>query len=649
MASVRLHFLGTPGIEIDGQRTTHFRWSKLPAFFAYLVLHPGEHSRERIASALWPERSTDSARQNLRQILLYCDQLLAPATDAVLNVTRQSIGLRKSNTSSDIDAFIDDPWRTRERPDRAKSMQLVGAYAGPFLPALDDDWIVSARMQMSRSYQEALVFLANEFRLSDPNRSLSFAEVAVKEDPYDDPARAAKIAALIALGRNSAAQQEYSAFANFINAELGMQPGRIVSDALAENQVSESTVEQHPEPINAKTEAVNESVQALRRQQLYEEASALAVALVPFWIAQGTPAYGFDLLMSTLTDTKRPTNGNEKLALARLCTARGDTTAARKHCDEILSTPHPKDITAQAMLILARLDLREVNAVGAIRNALSSLRILRQTGNSRLQVEAWNCLAIARFHSGQFERALRPAISAERISEQVPDVATRQELRIFRAFALLRLGRKSEAEQVANAMWSEWNAVPTTSGYAFKSNLGRLLEDLGRRTEAKSMYLEALAECRNRGNRFSMNVATTYLGDIELELGDPDESLKYHFEALKSRRELYQNLGIATNLRGIGRALLMKGLANEARTCLLESAQRFRDDNAASGHASSQLLLAEAEFIAGDRQLASRLAQNSVEILRGMTYENRLTIGPWGATILERGEKLLQLIQDSSR
>jgi tetratricopeptide (TPR) repeat protein len=220
-----------------------------------------------------------------------------------------------------------------------------------------------------------------------------------------------------------------------------------------------------------------------------------------------------------------------------------------------------------------------------------------------------------------------------------------QALRLYRAYALLRLGRRDEAAKVAWAVRRESDSIATPTSYRFKGTLGRILEDLGQQDEAKKVYEEAIEECRARGNEFSLSVTLTYLGDLELELGNPDESLQHHFQALKYRRELKQNLGVATSLRGIGRALLEKGHANEAKLSLLESAQRFRDDNAVSGHASAQLLLAQAEFESGDRLLARRLAQNAVELLRGLSPSMRLTIGPWGEHIVEQGEELLRRIE----
>jgi len=650
MTSVKFRFLGSPSVEIDGVLTNRFRWSKLPAFFAYLILNPGEQTRETVAEALWPDRPLENARQNLRQTLLYADQLFSPATDQVLTVTRQTISLKRSAVNSDIDPFIGKPSPTLDRGGRARCLHLLDLYSGPLLAGMGEDWIVNARLQIARTYREALVFLAQDLLSTDANRSLSFAETAIAEDPFDDPARAAKIEALIALGRETAAQQEFAAYAGLLKDELGMQPGRIVSDALRGRPFDAPPSQLSPEPVYRTTEAVSEAIRFLRDQGQYKEAANLALALVPVWIGKGTPAYGQLVLAETFSELKRPVGVFEKLSIAKLSSAEGDTVKTREICEEILRAPRstelPTEALAEAMLLLARVELSELKPVSALRYAIPCLRLLRRLRNRSLEFDAWNCVAIARFYSGQFARVLRPSHMAEWLSETLPDAAVRQEMRLFRAFALLRLDRTAEAQAIADGIWSESGGTSTNANYRYKTTLGRLFEDLGRRSEARAVYDHAVAECRSRGNMFALNVVLTYLGDMETELGHPDESLQHHFAALKSRRELKQNLGIATNLRGIGRALLAKGHANEARLCLQESAQRFRDDNALSGHASAQLLWAQAEFEAGDHRLAQRLAQNSVEILRGMSLPNRLTIGPWGARILEQGEDLLRRIEN---
>ena len=103
-------------------------------------------------------------------------------------------------------------------------------------------------------------------------------------------------------------------------------------------------------------------------------------------------------------------------------------------------------------------------------------------------------------------------------------------------------------------------------------------------------------------------------------------------------------LGIATSLRGAGKALMGLKRWDEAWALLVESAQRYRDEDATSGYASALVLLAEAEAHRGDVARAARLARKSVDILRRLGPIGRLSIGQSGAWLLPRAEDLLDYL-----
>ena len=61
MSKLNLYLLGTPRIEIDGQPVSISRRKAL-ALFAYLALTGHSHSRDALATLLWPENDQSSAR-----------------------------------------------------------------------------------------------------------------------------------------------------------------------------------------------------------------------------------------------------------------------------------------------------------------------------------------------------------------------------------------------------------------------------------------------------------------------------------------------------------------------------------------------------------------------------------------------------------
>ncbi|MFN8446582.1 MAG: BTAD domain-containing putative transcriptional regulator [Caldilineaceae bacterium] len=66
---LRLAVLGTPKVELSGRKKISFVSARSQALLLYLAVTQQTHSREAVASLLWPEKPKDVARQNLRDVL----------------------------------------------------------------------------------------------------------------------------------------------------------------------------------------------------------------------------------------------------------------------------------------------------------------------------------------------------------------------------------------------------------------------------------------------------------------------------------------------------------------------------------------------------------------------------------------------------
>ena len=253
---------------------------------------------------------------------------------------------------------------------------------------------------------------------------------------------------------------------------------------------------------------------------------------------------------------------------------------------------------------------------------------------------------MALFANDEFLKVDKRAHHAIALAEELGDVLSRNHVGIYQAFAWHRLGFSDRAFAIADEISRQLSPASTPVASQILCSASRLMEDLGQVDSARQGYVSCIADCRRLSNIYTLGMVLTYLGDLECESRRFSEALKLHLEGLKVRRDTDNNLGIATSLRGVGKALLGKGQPAEAKVVLQESAQRYRDDSAVSGHASAQLLLSEAEAQAGDLHLAMRLAENSLDILRRLGPTGRLTIGPSGHHILESGENLLRSMHE---
>ena len=75
MPRTSLRLLGPPHIELDGE-PIHIPRRKATALLAYLTLTRRAHSRDSLATVLWPENDQRSARAELRRTLSLLNRTL---------------------------------------------------------------------------------------------------------------------------------------------------------------------------------------------------------------------------------------------------------------------------------------------------------------------------------------------------------------------------------------------------------------------------------------------------------------------------------------------------------------------------------------------------------------------------------------------
>jgi DNA-binding SARP family transcriptional activator len=76
MPKLALYLLGPPRVELDGQAVPLGR-HKAVALLAYLALTRQPHSRDALATLLWPELDQSRARGQLRRTLSLLNRTLA--------------------------------------------------------------------------------------------------------------------------------------------------------------------------------------------------------------------------------------------------------------------------------------------------------------------------------------------------------------------------------------------------------------------------------------------------------------------------------------------------------------------------------------------------------------------------------------------
>jgi DNA-binding SARP family transcriptional activator len=89
MSRLALHLFGPPRVELGGEEL-HIPRRKAIALLTYLAVEIGRHSRDSLATLLWPEYDQSSARADLRRTLSVLNRALGGEW---LTTDRETVGI----------------------------------------------------------------------------------------------------------------------------------------------------------------------------------------------------------------------------------------------------------------------------------------------------------------------------------------------------------------------------------------------------------------------------------------------------------------------------------------------------------------------------------------------------------------------------
>jgi DNA-binding SARP family transcriptional activator len=218
-----LRLLGPPCISTGGDGGTPVRLgAKELSLLAYLVLEPGPHSREELATLLWGESSDADARASLRQALKHLRETVGP----LLAIERNSVWLADASVQCDILAF-----RQAAASDRAAAAQFdiphaLTGFAVRHAPAFDE-WVERTRSRLMREYEEVLASLGREALGRHAWREAQqVAERWLAADSLSEPAIRLAVEASYLAGDRRAALARFAEYRTHLERETGDAPGR---------------------------------------------------------------------------------------------------------------------------------------------------------------------------------------------------------------------------------------------------------------------------------------------------------------------------------------------------------------------------------------------------------------------------------------
>ena len=272
MSKLKLFLLGSPRVELDGERL-EIRSRKVLALLIYLFCTGERQPRDKLATLFWPESTQTRARAALRRRL---SELNRTPVGPWLKTERESVGLdAKAEWWLDIDQFRQalaacgqhghptDEVCVRCLDPLAAAIDLYRAdfLSGFTLPDCPefDEWQFFQTEALRQEMTPALQHLIHLHRVEgNPEAALPYARRWLALDLLQEPAHQVLMWLYAQTGQQAAALRQYERCVQALKDELGLPPSvetttlyeRIRSGALETNLSSKLTGVISPSPLN---------------------------------------------------------------------------------------------------------------------------------------------------------------------------------------------------------------------------------------------------------------------------------------------------------------------------------------------------------------------------------------------------------------
>jgi DNA-binding SARP family transcriptional activator/tetratricopeptide (TPR) repeat protein len=266
MDKLEITLLGHMRVHRQGIPLGGLTRGKRAALLAYLAVeHDQDHSRETLASLLWPEADPHTARSNLRQQLFHLRKTLGDGGE-LIRAGRQYVRLHLDleRLWVDLHALQETAPRCSTDPTPEECRHCLGnmaeraaLYQGPLLQDLPlepdndafNDWLQSRREAARRQTLTLLERLSHcHEALGTPERALGPVQGYLAAEPLDEAGHRLAMRLLAADGHSDAVSAQYAQCRSVLERELGVAPSP-ETEALARELVpAQASVGPSPVP-----------------------------------------------------------------------------------------------------------------------------------------------------------------------------------------------------------------------------------------------------------------------------------------------------------------------------------------------------------------------------------------------------------------
>lgn len=514
---------------------------------AALLLHPQQHSRDRLIGLLFPDMPEQAGRRRLSDVLWLLRRALP---ELPLQAGSQTVCLDVGSRWLDVEAFR----QAAAGPELDDRLRALALYRGDLLESAYDDWLLPERETLYLQYVRLAHQVGAELlHLRRLDELLPLAERLAQIEPYDEQALRTLMQTYCAVGRRGAALAAYERFLILAADELSAQPEpatQALADSIRTTAVPVCSSPPVPSSGDETAEAmlrearaalargdraaVQDVVRRLRTQATGREDDAclLEVDLALF----GEEYDRADSLLRACDVAQGPV----LVRLAQLALERRQAAAAHDAAAQALVHAHEtgdRSTELEAVLVLAYAQRQLGHSVQAARSADRALGLARACGSMEGVARALMMQGHSFFRQGQFAEALASYHEARSLAHE-------HNLLCCLADALLRIAWiQSYQGALPAALDSGQQALSLLRDLGLASreagalqNLAYTLAQLGRTAESLRALEQAGEICDRLGEPVRAAVNQYHLADTML----------YHDNALASQVIAVAQAALAT-------------------------------------------------------------------------------------------------------
>src|SRR6266511_4662708 len=237
MAHLKLFVLGSLRLERDGQ-PVELNLRKALALLVYLAVGGQPHSRDALATLLWPESDQREGRARLRRTLhrltqAIGDDILDSGPEAIRLYSHVDLWLDSAAFRQHITAGLAAAPQDVFAPERLAHLNAaVELYTEDFLAGFTlsdsptfDEWQFFQRESLRQLYGQVLEQLVQAYRGQQAwNQAIAYARRWLALDGLHEPAHRMLMRLYAWAGQQAAALRQYQECARILDAELGAAP-----------------------------------------------------------------------------------------------------------------------------------------------------------------------------------------------------------------------------------------------------------------------------------------------------------------------------------------------------------------------------------------------------------------------------------------